>query len=163
MAFNNRALYGADVRRVFSGKDAVILSADSGELLSTVDTFQAQVSFTNATYQPLGSPMQQEFMTGYAITLTITQCIIEDDKFIRDVFDFFSNGRHAPMWNFSSVIFGYNGSQSRYTFYDCVPSGNLDLHNLTVGDIIKRQWNLHVNTVPNLQKILSYARNVRDI
>lgn len=64
MAFNQRGLMGADVRRVFSGKDAVILDADSGEILSTVDTFQAQVSFTNATYQPLGSPIQQEFITG---------------------------------------------------------------------------------------------------
>ena len=155
--FNQRAAYNKDVRRVFSGKDAVILDADSGELLSTVDTFQAQVSFTNATYQPLGSALQAEFMTGYAVTLAITQCIIQDDKFIRDVFEFFSAGRHAPSWNFSSVIFGYNGSQSRYTFYGCVPSGNLDLHNFTVGDVIKRQWNLHVNTVPNLQKLLSYS------
>lgn len=162
MAFNQRALMGADVRRIFSGKDAMIVDADTGELLVTVDTFQAQVSFTNTTYQPLGSPIQEEFMTGYSVTLAITHSIIADDKFIRDVFDFFMNGRHAPMWNFSSIIFGYDGSQSRYTFYDCVPSGNLDLHNLTVGDVIKRQWNLHVNTVPNLQRLLTYPRNVRD-
>ena len=40
-------------------------------------------------------------------------------------------------------IFGYNGSESRYVFNDCVPSGNVDLHNLSVGDIVKRQFNLH--------------------
>ena len=94
MAFNPRGLYGADVRRVFSGKDSIIVDATTGALLSTVDQFQAQVNFTNATYQPLGSPIQQEFMTAYSVTLTITQCIIEDDRFVRDMFDFFTNCRH---------------------------------------------------------------------
>lgn len=155
MAFNERGLYGKDVRRVFSGKDAIVLDADTGDLLATVDTFQAQVSFTNA-YRPLGSPISQEFMTGYAVTLTISQCVIEDDKFIKDVFDFFTNGRNTPMWNFSLIIYGYNGSQSRYVFRNCVPSGNFDLHNFTIGDIIKRQWNLHVNQPPNLINALSY-------
>lgn len=162
MAFNNRGLFGADVRRVFSGKDAVILDAGTGELLATVDSFQAQVSFTNTTFQPLGSPISQEFMTSYACTLTISQCLVEDDKFIQDVFAFFEGGRHAPMWDFASVIEGYDGSQSRYVFRDCVPSGNLDLHNITIGDIVKRSWNLHVNTPPNMQRLLTFARNVRD-
>ena len=67
MAFNNRGLYDADARRLFSGKDALILS-EEGNILATVDQFQGQANFTNATYQPLGSPIQQEFMTGYAIT-----------------------------------------------------------------------------------------------
>lgn len=156
MAYNERALYNKDARRLFSGKDGVILSADSGEILSTVESFQAQVSFTNTSYQPLGSPIQQEFMTGYSVTLTINECVIEDHKFIRDVFDFFNNGRHAPHWNFSSVLFGYNGSEERMVFYDCIPSGSLDLINLTVGDILKRTWTMRVQQPPVLQKLLSF-------
>ena len=35
-----------------------------------------------------------------------------------------------------------------------VPSGNIDLQNLTVGDTIKRQWSLFVNEPPELQKLL---------
>ena len=161
MAFNQRGLYDADARRLFSGKDTLILS-EEGNILATVDQFQGQVNFTNATYQPLGSPIAQEFMTSYAVTLTITQCTIEDDQFIRDVFDFFHVGRHAPMWTFQSVIFGYDGSESRYIFRDCIPTGQLDLHNFTIGDVIKRVWNLHVNHPPEMQKILSYPRNIRD-
>lgn len=159
--FNPRAGYNADARRIFSGKDTLILSED-GETLATVDTFQGRVSFTNTTYQPLGSPIQQEFMTGYAITLAITQCVIEDDRFITDVIDFFHVGRHAPHWSFISTIFGYDGSESRIVFRDCVPTGDLDLHNFTIGDIIKRTFNLHCNMPAELQKALTYPRNRRD-
>ena len=152
MAFNERSFQ--DNRVLLSGKDAVIYNAD-GELLSTVDTFTSQVNFTNAAYQPLGTALQGEFMTGYSVTITLTQCIIESDMFIQDIFDFFKNGRHAPNWQLSSVLKGYDGSEERIVYYDCVPSGQWDLHNITVGDIVKRNWSLHVNQPPELQKMLT--------
>ena len=154
MAFNERGLYDKDARYVFSGKDTSIFDGD-GNLLSTVESWQAQVNFANSTYQALGSPIQQEFMTGYAVTITISQFIIEDDDFILQAVDFFTNGRHAPMWVLSSVIHGYDGSESRLNFIDCVPSGTWDLHNFTVGDIVRRNLNLHVNQPPDLQKVLA--------
>ena len=157
MAFNPRALYNQDCRRIFSGKDAVIFSADTGELLSTVESFQAQVNIATTQYQPLGSPIQQDFITGYAVTITITECIIESHQFIREMFDLFVRGRHAPHWNFKSTVYGYNSSEEVIIYRDCVPSGQIDLHNLTIGDIVKRQWNMHVNQPPELQKLLSYT------
>lgn len=154
MAFNDRSLYDKDARMVYSGKDTCIFDED-GTLLSTVESFQAQVSFTNATYQALGSPIQQEFLTAYAVTIVASQCIIADDKFIKDVVDFFHVGRHAPMWSIQSVIMGYDGSESRFIFRDCVPTSQWDLHNFTVGDIVKRSLNFHVNQPPDLQKLLT--------
>lgn len=156
MSFNDRGLYGKDVRRVYSGKDTAIFDED-GKQLSTVETFQIQVNFTNANYQALGSPIQQEHITGYSVTGTMTNCIIEDDRFIRDIFDFFHVGRHAPMWNIRSVIYGYGDgdNESVYIFRDCVPSGQVDLHNFTVGDVIKRAINFHCNQPPDLQKLLT--------
>ena len=145
---------GRESRYLVSGKDAEIRDAD-GNLLSTVDQWQAQVTFNNATYQPLGAAQQMEHMISYSVTLAITECIIEDDKFIQDAFDFMKNGRHAPMWVFSSILKGYDGSESRYVFRDCVPSGQWDLHNVSQGDIIKRTLNMHVNRPPSLQKVLT--------
>lgn len=154
MAFNKRGLYDLDNRNAYSGKDCSIFDSD-GNLLSTVEQWQADVNFANATYQPLGSPIQQEFMTGYGITIAITNIIVEDDDFIRQAMDFFTNGRHAPSWILSSVIHGYNGSESRIDFHDCVPSGSWNLHNFTAGDIIRRTLNLHCNQPPFFQKTLS--------
>ena len=150
--FNERA--GRESRYLFSGKDAEIRDGD-GNLLSTVDSWQVQVSFTNATYQPLGTALQAEFMTGYSVNITIVQAVVESDKFVLDVMDFFKIGRHAPMWTFSSVLKGYDGSEERLVFYDCVPTGSFDLHNITPGEIVRRNWNLHVNQPPEIQKLLS--------
>lgn len=37
----------------------------------------------------------------------------------------------------------------------CVPDGNIDLQGASVGDIIKRAWNMVVNDPPELQKLLT--------
>ena len=152
--FNTRAGYNKDTRYLFSGKDAELRDEDDN-LLSTVESFQAQVTFANAQYQPLGSPLQAEFMTGYGIVLTVTQCIIMSDRFSKDVFDFFVKGRHAPHWTLISVLHGYDDSEERVVFRDCVPTGNLDLYNLTAGDVLKRAWQMHCNQAPDLQKLLT--------
>ena len=60
-------------------------------------------------------------------------------------------------WTFQGVIKGRNGSEERIIYRDCVPSGNLDLQNISPGDIIKRQWSLFVNRPPELQSLLTYA------
>lgn len=157
MAFNNRGLWNQDARRLFSGKDALLLSADDGQTLATVDSFQAQVTFNSTQFQPLGSPIQQEFLTGYSVSLTISECVIEDNRFVRELFEFFQKGRHSPHWNFAGVVYGYNNSTSFMVFRDCIPSGNLDLMNITIGEIWKRSWTLHVQQPPTLQSLLSYV------
>lgn len=152
--FNLRGEYNKDARYLFSGKDTEIRDGD-GLLLSTVESFTAAVTMSNAKYQPLGSTIIQEFLTAYETTLTIMECIVEDTKFIQDMFDFFTVGRHSPVWTFSSIIHGYDGSVSRYIYRDCIPTAELNLHNFTAGDIIKREWKLHCQQPPEIQNILS--------
>ena len=36
-------------------------------------------------------------------------------------------------------------SEQRYIYNNCIPSGNIDLQNIAVGSIVKRQWSLFVN------------------
>lgn len=151
--YNNRG--PVDTRRLFTGKDALLLNA-KGKTLATVDTFTAQVNVTNATYQPLGDAQSHEHVASYSVSLTVTQCIIEDDEFIQDMFTFFSVGQPV-MWTLQGVLKGRNKSEQRMIFRDCVPSGQIDLQNFTTGDIIKRQWNLFCNRPPELQNLLSYS------
>jgi len=155
MAFNEFSLYGKGVRNAFSGKDASIFYGD-GRLLTTVESWQAQVNFNTATFQPLGSPIEQAHLLGYSVTITLVQYIIEDSDFIKQAFDFFTNGRHAPMWTLSSVIHGYDDSESRFNFINCVPEGQWDLHNLSIGDVTRRSISLRCNQPPDLQKVLTY-------
>ena len=59
-----------------------------------------------------------------------------------------------PAWNFQGVVKGRNDSEQRMIYRQCVPSGTIDLQNLSVGDIIKRAWSLFVNEPPELQSLL---------
>lgn len=132
-----------DSRKVVTGTDACLLNSN-GKILGRVETYTSQVQPSVATYQPLGDPQQHDVPTGYKVTLNFTEIMVEDEEMIDDLFLFINEGRR-PEWNFQGVVKGQNGGEQRYIYNYCVPSGNIDLQNITVGDVIKRNWNLTVN------------------
>jgi len=142
-----------DARKVLTGKDGGLYN-DDGDLLATVETFQSQVNVTNAKYQPLGDAQEHEVFQSYGVTLTFTETVIEDESFISDLVEGMQDGE-MPSWNFQGVVQGRNGSEQRLIYRHCVPSGTIDLQNVSVGDIIKRAWSLYVNDPPDLQSLLS--------
>lgn len=133
----------ADARKARTGKDGAIYDGD-GKLMASVETFQSQMNVTNQKYHPLGTPKESEILDTIGITLTFTECVVEDGKFIQDLINMQTTGE-MPDWNFQGVLKGYNGSEQRYVYNNCVPSGNIDLQNVAVGSVIKRQWSLFVN------------------
>ena len=149
--FNNRG--PIDTRKVLTGKDGALFN-DKGVMLATVETFQTQVNVTNAKYQPLGDAQEHEVFQSYAVTLTFTETVIADETFITELFDAFTSGV-MPAWNFQGVVKGRNDSEQRMIYRQCVPSGTIDLQNLSVGDTIKRAWSLFVNDPPELQSLLT--------
>ena len=149
--FNNRG--PVDTRKVLTGKDGALYS-DDGTMLATVETFQTQVNVTNAKYQPLGDAQEHEVFQSYGVTLTFTEIVITDERFIGELFEGMKSGV-MPEWNFQGVVKGRNDSEQRMNYRQCVPSGAIDLQNLSVGDTIKRAWSLFVNEPPELQKLLS--------
>lgn len=149
--FNNRA--PIDTRKVLTGKDGALYN-DEGVMLATVETFQTQVNVTNAKYQPLGDAQEHEVFQAYGVTLTFTETVIADERFIQELFEGMRTGV-MPAWNFQGVVKGRNGSEQRMVYRQCVPSGTIDLQNLSVGDLIKRAWSFFVNDPPELQSLLT--------
>ena len=125
--YNNRG--PQDTRFAVTGKDGVIYDGN-GKMLATVESYQVQVNVTNATYQPLGDAQEHSVLQSYKVTLTMSQVIVEDDDLI-------------------------NGSTQRMNYRGVVPDGNIDLQNVSIGDIIKRAWNMAVNDPPELQSMLA--------
>lgn len=142
-----------DTRKVLTGKDGALYN-DAGVMLATVESFQAQVNVTNAKYQPLGDAQEHEAFQAYSVTLTFSQIVIEDDAFIVEFMNALKAGT-MPNWNFQGLMKGRNGSEQRMNYRSCVPSGTIDLQNVTVGDILKRAWSFFVNEPPALQKLLT--------
>lgn len=148
---NNRA--AQDSRHARTGKDGAFYS-DDGELLASVSTFTSNVNFSNAKYQVLGDMQEHESASTYSVGLAMEQVVIESDKFIIELMECMES-RDAPHWNFQGSLKGRNGSEERMMYRDVMPSGQVDLQNVNVGDVIKRKWNFFVNRPPKLQKLLS--------
>ena len=80
--------------------------------------------------------------------------VVEDDAFIIELTEAMET-QIMPVWDFQGVLLGRNGSEERYVYRECIPSGQIDLQNITTGDVIKRAWNFAVNRPPKLQSLLS--------
>ncbi len=110
-----------------------------------MESFQSQMNVNNQKYQPLGSNQEFEANIGYSITLNFTETVVESNEFITELLAFQQTGI-LPEWDFQGVIKSQSGkSEERLVYPRCVPSGNIDLQNVSAGDIIKRSWSLYVN------------------
>ncbi len=148
---NKRA--AGDARFARTGKDGALYNAD-GVLLATVESFTSNVSYNNASYSVLGNAQELETANTFKVTLTMSQVVVEDDAFIIELTEAMET-QMMPVWDFQGVLLGRNGSEERYVYRECIPSGQIDLQNITTGDVIKRAWNFAVNRPPKLQSLLS--------
>lgn len=143
----------ADVRKVMSGKDGGFFD-ENGTLLATIENYHSQVAITNGTYQPLGSAQEHAAMTSYRVTLTVTEIVVESSDFFKQLMEGLKNHR-MPVWNFRGMARSpYNDSEEQIVYRDCVPDGTIDIQNMQVGELYKRNWTFVVNQPPELQDLL---------
>lgn len=144
-----------DSRFAWTGKDGALYNSE-GVLIATVETFTSKVTFNNASYSVLGNAQELETANTFKVTLSMSQVVIEDDAFIQELVEALEE-QTMPVWDFQGTLKGRNDSEERMVYRECVPSGDIDLQNLTVGDVIKRNWSFAVNRPPKLQNLLSVA------
>lgn len=150
--FNTRPV--TDVRKILSGKDGGLFD-DEGNLMATVESFQAQVSISNGKFLPIGDAQEHSAMQSYAVSLKMSKIKIETDILKQKLIEGMKN--HAmPVFNFQGVMHSpYNDSEERMIYRDCVPDGTIDLQNISSGDFVKEEWNWAVNQPPDLQSLLT--------
>ena len=123
-------------------------------MLATVESFTSNVNYNNAKYSVLGDAQEHETANTFAVNLTMSQIVVEDDAFIAELFEAMET-QTMPVWDFQGSLLGRNDSEERVVYRECIPSGQIDLQNVSVGDVIKRNWNFFVNRPPKLQNLLS--------
>ena len=153
MILNTRA--AGDSRHARTGKDGAFYNKD-GVLLATVESFTSNVTWNNASYSVLGDAQEHETANTFAVNLTMSQVVIEDDAFIQELVEAMST-QEMPVWDFQGTLTGRNGSEERMVYYDVIPSGQVDLQNVTTGDVVKRAWNFFVNRPPKLNSLLGIS------
>ncbi len=151
---NERA--AGDSRHARTGKDGAFYSED-GVLLATVEQFTSSMTWNNAKYSVLGDAQEHETANTFSVNLTMSQIVVEDDLFIQELMEALET-QVMPAWNFQGTLLGRNGSEERVVYKECIPSGQIDIQNVAVGDVIKRNWNFFVNRPPKLQSLLTIDR-----
>ncbi len=151
---NERA--AGDSRHARTGKDGAFYSKD-GVLLATVEQFSSNVNFNNGKYNVLGDAQEHETANTFSVSLTMSQIVVEDDEFIEELMKSLET-QVMPVWDFQGSLLGRNGSEERVIYRDCIPSGQVDIQNVSTGDVIKRNWNFFVNKAPKLQSLLGIER-----
>ena len=147
----NQAANGL-ARSVRTGKDGALYN-ENGVLLATVESFSSNVNYTNQSTNLLGNPQELETPDLYKVSLTFSQLIVEDDAFIQELVSSMET-RQAPHWNFRGSLRGNNGTEQSMTYREVIPSGQVDLQNIQVGQVVKRAWNFTVNRPPKLGSLL---------
>ncbi len=99
MIRNERA--AGDSRHARTGKDGAFYSED-GVLLATVDTFTSNVNYNNAKYSVLGDAQEHETANTFAVSLTMSQIVVEDDQFFVEVMEALET-QIPPHWNFRTT------------------------------------------------------------
>lgn len=151
---NERA--AGDSRHARTGKDGAFYNQD-GVLLATVEQFTSSVNWSNASYSVLGDAQEHETANTFSVSLTMSQIVIEDDEFIIELMNALET-QIMPTWDFQGTLLGRNSSEERVVYRECIPSGQVDIQNVAVGDVIKRNWNFFVNRPPKLQSLLTVDR-----
>lgn len=146
-----------DARDARSGKDGAIFDGN-GKLLASIESFQVQENVTTQSYNPVGSMQDRAVPTSFKITIVINEFVVESNDMIEDIFKMNENG-DVPEWNLQGAVKSRDGnSEERMVYPYVVPDGNIDLQNIQIGELLKRQFNLTVNGTPRLQGKLKKSR-----
>lgn len=153
MSINTRA--AEDAKNVRTGKDgALFLNTDSESILiSECNEFRITISFNNADWQPTSSSLVFGVPTGYTMTLTMNQTVVRDDLIMGDIIDTLDDSgprADSRTFTFQTLLEGRNGKNERILITGCIPDGDVDLLNITPGEIVQRQWTFRCNARPSL-------------
>ena len=145
-----------DPRKVMTGHDGKLYITVDGvsQFMANVDTFQAQINFTNTDFQPVGDLQNYAIPTGFTCTLTYTEAVISDDLVMGPILDALAQGK-VPVFDFRGTLNReYDSQGQELTYGNCVPDGAFDIQNLTPGEVIKRSTSYRVNSIPKFLKQL---------
>ena len=147
-----------DTRKLMTGKDGRLFVEIDGvqTFLAEVDQFTVTASIVNVDAQPVGSILVYAVNTGVSFAITFSEMVVRDDLILQPLIESIRKGK-MPTYNFQGGAERWDGQEQRMTFRNCTPDGELTLLNLTPGEIIKRNQNYRINSVPEWLKALTYA------
>ena len=95
-----------DPRNILRGYDGELYDGD-GNFLAEINTWQAQINFTNTDYQAAGNKISWAIPQSYTVTLTFTETVIRDARLLKKVMAGLRNGEPDVELSFMGVLRGH--------------------------------------------------------
>ncbi len=92
-----------DPRNILRGYNGELYDGD-GNFLAEVNTWQAQVNYTNTDYQAAGNKIAWAIPQSYTVTLTFTETVVRDARILQKVIAGLKNGEPDAVLNFMGVL-----------------------------------------------------------
>lgn len=138
-----------DTREIMTGTDGCLFFEKDGVNVPMLElaNFAVNMEVAATQRQFVGDPVNKSIPTGVSFTLSITESVVRDDLIMTDLLDSIKNGKF-PVFNFQGKTEKPDGQEQRIAFNNAVPSGNFGIMNVTPGELIDREMNFALNTVP---------------
>ncbi|WP_199615548.1 endoglucanase [Paenibacillus alkalitolerans] len=95
-----------DPRNILRGHDGELLDGD-GNFLAEVNTWQAQINFTNTDYQAAGQKITWAIPQSYTVTLTFTETVVKDARLLAKAIAGIQARQPDAIFNFQGVLRGH--------------------------------------------------------
>jgi hypothetical protein len=92
-----------DPRSILRGYNGELYDGD-GNFLAEVNTWQAQINYTNTDYQAAGHKIVWAVPQSYTVTLTFTETVIRDARLLQKVIAGLQNDAPDAVLNFMGVL-----------------------------------------------------------
>ena len=113
-----------------------------------LENYSISANFAGVDRQFVGDPVSKFVPTGVSFTLTLTESMVRDDLIINPMLESIKQGKF-PHYSFQGMVEKPDGQEQRIALNDVVPNGNFGLQNVTPGEILSREMNFAINTVPD--------------
>ena len=156
-------IYTLDPRKIVTGANGKLFVGVGDDLpvfLAEANEWSAKLSVSNTDIQPVGSLISYAVSTGITISITLTEIVVRDDVMLEPLITAIRHGI-IPWYKLNAKLDRPFDDQEEYiTFESCVPDGDIDLINLSPGEIVKRAWSFRGNALPQYQKLFAYEGKV---
>lgn len=92
-----------DPRSILRGYNGELYDGD-GNFLAEVNTWQAQINYTNTDYQAAGNKIAWAVPQSYTVTLTFTETVIRDARLLQKIIAGLRSNAPDAVLNFMGVL-----------------------------------------------------------
>lgn len=149
-----------DVRTVMTGNDGrlYVYVGEDRQLLAEVKDYEVKASFESISYKPLGDFQEYAIPDKVKFTLTFSEAVVRDDWVLKPILDGIKGDNQKqmiPSFDFETTAErSCDGQTQKLILRQCLPEGEFSLMSLKAGEVITRQQNFVINSVPDMKEYL---------